>query len=92
MSQVKLCAGKFDAKFQLFDRIEVNGKNAAPIYQFLRSQSRLTGGRIGWNFGKFLISRQGRIVSYNGPKTKPEDMKPEIEKLLNESMHSEADS
>ena len=57
MSQVKLCAKKYEAKFQLFDRIEINGRNAAPIYQFLRSQSNLTGARIGWNFGKFLVSR-----------------------------------
>lgn len=70
------------AEFQLFDKVDVNGQSAHELFKFLRSHSRLDSHRIGWNFGKFLISREGKILDYFGPRTSPVDMVPDIERLL----------
>jgi glutathione peroxidase len=67
----------------MFAKIEVNGPNAHPLYNYLKQQkSGLFGGRIKWNFTKFLIDRAGRVVKRYAPATKPERIGPAIEKLL----------
>lgn len=66
----------------MFDKIDVNGRRANPLFKFLRLNSRLQSGRIGWNFGKFLIDRQGNVVEYFGPGTNPLGMREQIYKLL----------
>jgi glutathione peroxidase len=65
----------------------VNGPAAHPLYQYLKQQQpgrffRLLDGRIGWNFTKFLVDRQGQVVARFAPSTRPEKLAPELERLL----------
>ena len=66
----------------MFAKIEVNGQNTHPVYQFLRENSSLNGGDIPWNFAKFLVNAEGQVVSFHDPNTKPMSFKAEIEKML----------
>ena len=66
-------------KFPRFGKIKVNGKEADPLYVYLKEQKP---GRIEWNFAKFLIDREGNVVERVSSKTKPETMTESIEKLL----------
>ena len=79
------CTEKYDVTFGLFDKIDVNGDSAAPIYQFLKKDNPSESGSndIEWNFTKFLVSRDGEIIKRFGPKTEPEEIKKDIEELLN---------
>ena len=79
------CTEKYDVSFSLFDKIDVNGDSAAPIYQFLKKDNPSESGSddIEWNFTKFLVSRDGEIIMRFGPKTEPEEIKKDIEELLN---------
>ena len=79
------CTEKYDVSFSLFDKIDVNGDSAAPIYQFLKKDNPSESGSddIEWNFTKFLVSRDGEIIMRFGPKTEPEEIKKDIEQLLN---------
>ena len=79
------CTKKYDVSFSLFDKIDVNGDSAAPIYQFLKKDNPSESGSddIEWNFTKFLVSRDGEIIMRFGPKTEPEEIKKDIEELLN---------
>lgn len=79
------CTEKYDVSFSLFDKIDVNGDSAAPIYQFLKKDNPSESGSndIEWNFTKFLVSRDAEIIMRFGPKTEPEEIKKDIEELLN---------
>ena len=79
------CTEKYDVSFDLFDKIDVNGDSTAPIYQFLKKDNPSESGSndIEWNFTKFLVSRDGEIIKRFGPKTEPEEIKKDIEELLN---------
>ncbi|CAG9322566.1 unnamed protein product [Blepharisma stoltei] len=70
--------------FDIFEKTEVNGKNACQMFRFLRDKSSLKGKNIGWNFGKFVIDRHGNIHSYHGPRKMPLSFENEIIKLLDE--------
>jgi glutathione peroxidase len=81
------CALKYGVSFPLFAKIEVNGAGTHPLYRFLKKQKPgrlgvLMGGRIAWNFTKFLVARDGEVVGRYGPRTRPEKLAPEIERLL----------
>ncbi|HVY84297.1 MAG TPA: glutathione peroxidase [Caulobacterales bacterium] len=79
----EFCQVNYGVSFPMFAKIEVNGPNAHPLYNYLKQQkSGLFGGRIKWNFTKFLIDRAGRVVKRYAPATKPERIGPAIEKLL----------
>jgi glutathione peroxidase len=79
----EFCAGTYGVTFPMFDKIEVNGGNAHPLYNFLKSEkSGLLGAAIKWNFTKFLVDRSGKVVARYAPTTKPESLKEEIEALL----------
>ena len=76
----KICSLKFGTTFPRFKKIKVNGSDADPLYKYLVSQ---TGGkRIGWNFTKFLIDREGNIVERFSSKTTPKDIESAVEKIL----------
>ena len=67
----------------MFARIDVNGSNAHPLYQYLKGEkSGLLGSAIKWNFTKFLVDRAGRVVARRAPTAKPEGLTKEIEALL----------
>lgn len=77
------CERTFGVSFPLFSKVEVNGDGAHPLFRWLRTQkSGLLGGRIKWNFTKFLVDQQGRVVKRYSPTTKPEKIAGDIEKAL----------
>ena len=78
------CKLTYDVSFPLMGKIEVNGPNAAPIYEHLKSEAPgLLGSEgIKWNFTKFLVDRSGKIVKRYAPQTKPADIQRDIEGLL----------
>ena len=80
--QIVAFARKFGAKFTIFSKIKVNGKQATDLYKYLRLNSNLDGSKIGWNFGKFLVQRDGVIFKYYGPRTNPFEIEPDIQRLL----------
>ena len=80
----QFCDLHFNIKFPLFDKIDVNGSNAHPLFNFLKQQAPgiLGSKSIKWNFTKFLVNRQGEVVKRYAPITKPEAITADIEKLL----------
>lgn len=81
------CSTRYDVTFPLFAKIEVNGGNAHPLYRFLKSQAPgLLGTQaIKWNFTKFLVDRQGRVVKRYAPTVEPQAIAADIEKHLAEA-------
>jgi glutathione peroxidase len=79
----QFCATNYAVSFPMFDKIDVNGNNAHPLYQYLRREkSGLLGSSIKWNFTKFLIDRSGQVVGRYAPTTTPESLTKDIEVLL----------
>ena len=78
------CKLNYDVSFPLFGKIEVNGDNAAPLYQHLKDEAPgLLGLKaIKWNFTKFLVDRYGKVMKRYAPQTKPEELERDIEVLL----------
>ena len=78
------CQLTYGVSFPLMGKIEVNGPNAAPIYQHLKSEASglLGSAAIKWNFTKFLVDRSGKVVKRFAPQTRPEDIARDIEALL----------
>jgi glutathione peroxidase len=77
------CEKNFGVTFPLFSKIEVNGDGAHPLYQWLRSEKGgLLGGKIRWNFTKYLLGRDGQVIGRYSPTTKPEKIAGDIEKAL----------
>ena len=72
----------------MFSKIDVNGANTHPVYQYLRMNSSLhkpgekEASQIQWNFTKFLVNGEGQVVHYHGPRDNPLSFKSEIEKML----------
>ena len=80
----RFCQTHYGISFPMFAKIEVNGPNSHPLYQFLKNQAPGVMGSeaIKWNFTKFLVDRLGKVRDRFAPMTKPEDMAPAIQKLL----------
>jgi glutathione peroxidase len=70
---VAFCRSHYDVTFPLSAKLEVNGPQRHPLYQFLTSPAGGFAGDITWNFEKFLIGRDGRVLSRYPPETKPRD-------------------
>lgn len=82
-NMVEACQINFGVTFQLSEKINVNGSNTHPIFKFLKSKSKsLLGSRIKWNFTKFLISPDGKIIKRYAPSTTPGSIEDDILKLL----------
>ncbi|MGP8253488.1 MAG: glutathione peroxidase [Terracidiphilus sp.] len=84
------CERNCGVSFYLFAKIDVNGNNAHPLYRFLNREKParfrwLLGDGIRWNFTKFLVGRDGRVVARFGPRTKPAGLAARIEALLGEN-------
>lgn len=79
----EFCSVNYGVSFTMFAKVDVNGDQAHPLFNYLKSQQRgfITSG-IKWNFTKFLINRDGEVVGRFAPTDKPESLKAEIEKLL----------
>jgi len=77
------CERNFGVTFPLFSKIDVNGPDAHPLYQWLRSEkSGLVGDKIRWNFTKFLVDTEGNVVERYGSRTTPAQIADDIESLL----------
>jgi glutathione peroxidase len=78
------CETRFGVSFPLFEKIDVNGSNAHPLYQYLTEAAPGIFGTKGikWNFTKFLVDRNGKVVKRYPPTTKPEDLEKDIQALL----------
>jgi glutathione peroxidase len=81
---IAFCEKNYGISFPIFGKIDVNGTTAHPLYRFLKERKRgfLGIGRITWNFTKFLVDRDGRVVRRLAPSTDPKTIAPAIEKLL----------
>ncbi|WP_088328434.1 glutathione peroxidase [Lacimicrobium sp. SS2-24] len=80
----EFCNLTYRTTFPLFKKVDVNGDDAAPLYQFLKDRARgvLGSKSIKWNFTKFLVNQQGEVIKRYSSTTKPEDMRKDIESLL----------
>jgi glutathione peroxidase len=82
---VTFCKTKYDVHFPILEKVEVNGDNVHPLYQWLKEQkSQLLMSRIKWNFEKFLIDKNGNVRERYSSVASPEGLEEEIEKLLKE--------
>ncbi|XP_076945464.1 putative phospholipid hydroperoxide glutathione peroxidase [Bidens hawaiensis] len=74
---------RFKAEYPVFAKVDVNGKNAEPLYNFLKSsKGGLLGDSIKWNFTKFLVSKDGKVVDRYASTTTPLSIEKDIKKLL----------
>ena len=80
----KFCELNYDVKFPMFAKVDVNGANTHPVYRVLKKAAKGVLGTEGikWNFTKFLVDRNGKVVDRYSPTTKPEDIAEVIEGLL----------
>ena len=80
------CQKNYGVSFQMFDKIEVNGAGAHPLYKWLTQAAPGLLGleAIKWNFTKFLVGRDGKVVRRYAPQTEPEKLEGDIEQLLAE--------
>ena len=79
----EFCSMNYGVTFPLSTKVEVNGPNTHPVFQYLKEKARgLLGGSIKWNFTKFLVAPDGTVVKRYAPKTAPAEIKPDIEALL----------
>lgn len=78
------CSLTYDVSFPMFARIDVNGDDAHPLFKHLKAEKPglLGSEAIKWNFTKFLVDRNGRVVERYAPTTKPEALRADIEALL----------
>jgi len=80
----QFCSLNYGVDFPMFAKIEVNGDGTHPLYKFLKQEARgLMGSeKVKWNFTKFLVDRNGRVVRRYPPTTKPDAIRKDIEELL----------
>ena len=81
---VEFCEKNYGVSFQLFEKVDVNGDNAHPLFDFLKKNAPGVLGTEGikWNFTKFLVGKDGNVYDRYASTTAPESMKQDIEKLL----------
>lgn len=82
------CSLTYGVKFDMFSKIDVNGKNEIPLYTYLKKEATGIFGtkNIKWNFTKFLINKNGKVIQRYATITKPKDIKKDIEIQLSTSL------
>ncbi|WP_062199722.1 glutathione peroxidase [Massilibacterium senegalense] len=81
----EFCHMHYGVTFPMFSKIDVKGKNAHPLFQYLtKNTSGVLSSEVKWNFTKFLINKKGEVVNRFAPATSPEKMVKEIEQCLAE--------
>lgn len=79
----EFCQLNYGVSFTMFEKIEVNGEGAHPLYRFLKKEGKgLFSSEIKWNFTKFLIDQNGRVIRRYAPTVKPSKIEADIQKLL----------
>jgi glutathione peroxidase len=78
------CSLTYGVEFDIFSKIDVNGKNTIPLYKYIKHEAPgfLGTESIKWNFTKFLVNKNGKVVDRYGSSTKPLDIEDDIKKLL----------
>ena len=78
------CSSRYDVSFPLFGKIDVNGNDTAPLYEYLKKQApgALSSKAVKWNFTKFLVGADGEVIRRYAPTDKPESIEKDIEALL----------
>ena len=78
-----VCQRNYGVTFPMFDKVDVNGDDAHPLFDWLRSEKGgMLGSKIKWNFTKFLVGRDGKVVDRYAPTTTPDALRDDIEKAL----------
>lgn len=78
-----ICKKNYGTTFPQFDKVNVNGENASPLFKFLRQEKGgVLGNTIKWNFTKFLVDRNGQVVKRFAPTAAPSEIESDIKKLL----------
>ncbi|HET9997607.1 MAG TPA: glutathione peroxidase [Nocardioides sp.] len=81
----EFCETSYGVTFPMFAKIDVNGPDTHPLYEWLKSEKKagvLVGGKITWNFAKFLVGRDGAVIGRYKPLTDPAELREDIEKAL----------
>jgi glutathione peroxidase len=82
----RFCETNYGVTFPLFAKIEVNGPNTHPLYQYLKAHApEHLNQDIEWNFAKFLVDRGGSVVKYAAPDVQPQALTSDIERCLTQS-------
>jgi glutathione peroxidase len=76
---LKFAQDRYQVTFPMFAKIEVNGDGASPLYAWLKAAKP---GDIGWNFTKFLVSKDGQVLERFEPRTTPEEIAEALPSLL----------
>jgi len=77
------CQRNYGVSFPMFAKVDVNGDEAHPLFQWLREEKGgLLGDAVKWNFTKFLVGRDGQVVKRFAPTTAPEKLSDDVEKAL----------
>lgn len=78
------CELTYDVTFPIFAKIDVNGKDAHPLYNYLTNEKKgILGGAVKWNFTKFLVDAEGNVVERYAPTTAPIKLEGKIKELIN---------
>src|SRR5688572_12253082 len=80
----EFCSKKYNVTFPMFDKIDVKGADQHALYKELSGKDSPFPGDVGWNFGKFLVGRDGKILKRIDPRTKPES--PEVVKAIEDAL------
>ncbi|MGH6858228.1 MAG: glutathione peroxidase [Methylocella sp.] len=80
----RFCSLSYNVTFPMFQKIDVNGAAAHPLYRFLKGKAKgvMGTGAIKWNFTKFLVDRRGGVTARFAPAAAPKGLEREIEQLL----------
>ncbi|MGO2112073.1 MAG: glutathione peroxidase [Pseudoclavibacter sp.] len=79
----EVCSLKFNVSFPMFAKVDVNGHDSHPVWQFLKQErSGMLSSAIKWNFTKFLVGRDGHVVRRYPPNAEPETLRHDIEEAL----------
>lgn len=79
----EFCQLNYGVTFPMFEKVDVNGDDAHPLFTWLKKEkSGLLGGKIKWNFTKFLVGRDGQVIDRYAPTTKPEDLEGDVVSAL----------
>ena len=77
------CKTKYDVNFPVMKKIEVNGSNTHPLYEYLKSEKNgILTDAIKWNFTKFLVDRDGNVIKRYSPQTEPSEIEEELKDII----------
>lgn len=80
----EFCELNYGVSFPMFSKIEVNGDGTHPLYQYLKKEAKgvLGSEKIKWNFTKFLVDAEGKVIERYAPQKEPKDIAGDVERLL----------